>query len=161
MELIIVCILIGLMMAVAAPTMRNALFSDPLKASARNIIGKVTGVRELAVRYQQPYLLHISQSESRIWYEKDGVPADSEEEEEKKLESRQVQLPEEIEINEIWIGGDGSSVEGKTVVWISKQGYMNPTKIQLQDDDGNELTVEFHPFIDSATISDRFDVPMN
>lgn len=156
MELIVVCVLIGLMMSVAVPSMRDTFFSDPLKASVRKTIGLVTGLRESAVRHQQSYFLHISQSENRIWFEKDG---ETEEEGEKEEEKQQLLLPEDVEIKEVWIGGDGSSVEGKTVVWVSKQGYMNPTAIRLQDDEGDELVVQFHALVDSAIISDRIEIP--
>ena len=70
-ELIVVTFLIGIMLSISIPSLRNTFFTDPLKASTRKIIGLVTGVRELAARSQQPYLLHISQMENRIWYEKE------------------------------------------------------------------------------------------
>ena len=59
-ELLVVCALIGIMVALSVPSLREALFSDPLKTTARKTMGLVNGVRELALRTQQPYFLHIS-----------------------------------------------------------------------------------------------------
>ena len=71
LELIVVCALIGIMLSLSIPSFRTTFFSDPLKTTARRLIGLVNGVRELAVREQQPYLLHINQGEKRIWYERE------------------------------------------------------------------------------------------
>ena len=70
-ELIVVTALIGIMLSLTIPSLRNTFFTDPLKATTRQTIGLVTGVRELAVRTRQPYLIHINQLESRIWYERE------------------------------------------------------------------------------------------
>lgn len=155
-ELIIVCVLIGLMLSITIPTMRSSFFSDPLKTSSRKAVGFVAGVRELAVRQQQPFLLHISESENRLWYEEDNEPED----EGDNNEEKELKFPDDVSIKQVWIGGDGSSVEDKTVVWVSQQGYMNPTMIRLSGDDGEDLTLMFRPFIDTPIISEDFEVPL-
>ena len=154
LELIVVTFLIGIMLSLSIPSLRNTFFTDPLKATTRKVIGLVGGVRELAAREQQPYLLHIDQSENRIWYEKDG----NEEVEEVKNEERregEVLFPETVRISGVWMAGEDDSLEGQTTVWISKQGYMNNTTIQIEDDDGGHLNVQFSPFLDSVVVSDQ------
>ncbi|MCP3892964.1 MAG: prepilin-type N-terminal cleavage/methylation domain-containing protein [Desulfobulbaceae bacterium] len=160
-ELIIVCALIGVFLTLAVPSMRNAVFNDPLKMSTRKLVGFVSGLREVAVRNQVEYLLHISQIDNRIWYEEDSPKAteDNKSLEKSAEEQNSFEMAEDIRISEVWIGGKESSALNETVVWISNQGLMNHTKIQLQDDLGNDLTVDFFPFIETPQISDHFEVP--
>jgi len=158
-ELIVVCTLIGIMLTMGIPSLRNTVYTDPLKSSARKVIGFVGGLRESAVRYQQPYLLYISQSENRIWYEKDLDANTGEDIEREKNESddhhgkHQLQFPETVRISEVQTQEDDASAQDGTVIWISKQGYLARTIIQLEDEDGNVLNVQFYPFLDSATVS--------
>ena len=162
LELIVVCALIGIMLSFSVPSLRMTLFSDPLKSTARNLIGLVNGVRELAVRHQQPYLLHISEAEKRIWYEmENNNEANNEAEKEnnheaEKREDRRGQelvLPETVEISGMWIGGVESS-EDRKVIWISKQGYIQRTRIRIEDKDGKHLNIQFFPFLDSVTVAE-------
>ncbi len=152
-ELIVVTFLIGIMLSISIPSLHNTIFTDPLKSTTRKIMGLVMGVRELAARSQQPYLLHISQVENRIWYEKEA-----ETEEDKAIDAvqkRTLALPESVKISGIWMGGDDDSSQGERVIWVSKQGYLQDTIIRVEDDDGNHLNVQFYPFLDAALVSDQ------
>ncbi len=150
LELIVVCALIGIMLSFSVPSLRMTLFSDPLKSTARNLIGLVNGVRELAVRHQQPYLLHISEAEKRIWYE---MEKSNEEEKREDRRGQELVLPETVNISGMWIGGVESS-EDQKVIWISKQGYIQRTRIRIEDKDGKHLNIQFFPFLDSVTVAE-------
>jgi len=152
-ELIVVTTLIGIMLALTIPTLRTAFFTDPLKATTRKLIGLVTGVRELAVRSQQPYLLHISRLENRIWYEPERVVSGSEEgDTERKGE---LTFPESVRISGILLEKDEGSAQDQIVVWVSKQGYMIDIILQIENEDGKHLNVQFYPFLEPALVSDE------
>jgi len=151
-ELIVVTALIGIMLSLSIPALRTSLFTDPLKSTARKVIGLVTGVRELAVRSQQPYLLHISQLENRIWYEKDSAKNDLLET--GKENSASLTLPESVRISKLLVRIGDNSEQDQTIIWINKQGYMSNTIIQIEDNDGNHLNVEFYTFLEPALVSD-------
>ncbi len=156
LELIVVCALIGIMLSLSIPSLRTTFFSDPLKTTARRLIGLVNGVRELAVREQQPYLLHINQGEKRIWYEREDKKEKKDKKanmEDDKRHRQELRLPEGITISAVWMGKD-DSLQDQTTLWITKQGYMMQTLIQIEDDAGNNLKVQFFPFLDSAVIAD-------
>ena len=154
LELIVVCVLIGLMLSFSVPSLRTALFSDPLKSAARNLIGLTNGVRQLAIRQQQPYLLHIDESEKRIWFEKETKSeAEKAAGEDELRRAKQLRLPETVRITGIWLGEDRRA-EDQTALWISRQGYMERTRIGLEDEGGNRLTVQFFPFLDAAMVSE-------
>lgn len=150
LELIVVCALIGLLLSFSVPSLRMTFFSDPLKSTARNMIGLVNGVRELAVRKQQPYLLHISPAERRIWYEIEDKAIVEEAENHRK---EQILLPETVSISGLWVG-DAEASEEQTAIWISKQGYVQQTRIRIEDEDGRHLFVQFYPFLDSVTVTE-------
>lgn len=152
-ELIVVTALIGIMLSLTIPSLRNTFFTDPLKATTRKAIGLVTGVRELAVRSQQPYLLHVNQLENRIWYEPED--AGNEKSESDTQNQGELQFPESVRISGILVESNESSSVDETVVWISKQGYMTDLILRLEDEDGNYLNVQFYPFIDPALVSDQ------
>jgi prepilin-type N-terminal cleavage/methylation domain-containing protein len=159
MELIVVCVLIGIMLTLTIPTMRDAVFTDPLRVTSRRVIGLVGGVRELSARTQKPHLLYISQLENRIWFKED-TSREEEENEEADLK-KDLLFPEGVSLTEVWIGGGGSVFEEQLAVWISPQGYMNRMMIQLQDDDGESLTIQFHTFLETASILEEFSPPAN
>lgn len=153
LELIVVTALIGTMLAISIPSMRNAFFTDPLKSTTRKIIGLVTGIRELAVRSQQPYLVHVSQLENRIWYEKDVEQGGKQES--ANGQDGELVLPESVRITGAWAENDVDLSLGHLVIWISKQGYLIESIIRIEDDDGNHLNVQFYPFLDPAIVSDE------
>lgn len=152
-ELIVVTFLIGLMLSISIPSLQNAFFTDPLKSTTRKIMGLVTGVREMAARSQQPYLLHISQVENRIWYESEAETEEANAFD--TVEKRSLEFPESVRISGIWMGGDDGSSQGDKVIWVSKQGYLHNTIIRVEDDDGNSLNVQFYPFLDPALVADQ------
>ncbi|SDO74387.1 pilus assembly FimT family protein [Desulforhopalus singaporensis] len=155
MELVVVCAIIGIMLSIVVPAMRGFVFGDPLKTSSRKLIGYVAEARSRSIRLQKPYILYISQLENRLSYE----PAAREETDAETGETaREFKLPDSVSISEIWVEGE-SGVEGKLGVWINEQGYMNQTMIQLQDDAGESVTLHFHTFLDTVSITDDFTVP--
>ncbi len=156
-ELIVVTALIGIMLSMSIPSLRNSLFTDPLKATARKVIGLVTGVRELAVRTQQPYLLHISRTENRIWYEPEIKAKDSQDSEsQKKGESTgELVFPDSVKISGISTQSNESTSQDETVVWINKQGYLDDTILRIEEQNGKHLNVQFYPFLDPELVSDQ------
>ncbi|MGB3211242.1 MAG: prepilin-type N-terminal cleavage/methylation domain-containing protein [Desulforhopalus sp.] len=154
-ELIVVTTLIAIMLSVSIPSLRDTFFTDPLKSTTRKIIGLVTGVRELAVRSQQPYLLHVSHIENRIWYERE---VEEEKLDEDTLREQGVIFPESVRITGILVRGSESLLQDQLVVWISKKGLMNDTIIRIEDDNGDHLNIRFYPFLDPAIVSDQ-DAP--
>lgn len=149
-----VCALIGIMLTISVPSLRSAFFTNPLKSSARQVIGIANEARQKAVRSQQPYYLHLSQLENRIWYE----PIRLEEEDDDLGESKkhELQLPATISLSKLWLESSGIVSEDKTLFWISKKGYMEQAAIQLSDELGNTLSIQLNPFTDPIAVTEDF-----
>jgi len=148
-ELLVVCALISIMVSLSVPALRDTLFNDPLKSTVRKTIGLVNGVRELALRTQQPYFLYISRQENRIWYQQD-VQTEEGEHQAKGL----LRIPDGIRIQEILSAGKDVSAMEQVAVWITRQGYLHETRVRFADDAGHALTVQFFPFVGSVQVTD-------
>ncbi len=151
-EMIVVIFLIGIMLSLSIPSLRGTFFTDPLKATTRKIIGLVVGLRDQAIRAQQPYLLHFNRLENRIWYEQDGSAEENKDQQNQS--ANQLILPESVKIAGLRTAGDERSIEEDNVVWISKQGYLEETVIRIEDQAGKHLNIRFHPFLDPDLIAD-------
>lgn len=152
-ELIVVCALISVMLVVAVPPLRNNLLTDPLKASSRQVVGFVKGLREKAIREQQAYLIYFDISGNSIWAEKDHeiVLLDSE-----KANEDGVRLPEPVRILDVWTTGEGKLESGRPVLWVTKQGYMDQTVIHLGTDGGEVMSLLVSPFLGTVRIADSY-----
>jgi hypothetical protein len=162
------------MLSLSIPALRMAFFTDPLKSSARKVIGLVNGVRELAVRHQRPYLLHIDEIEKRIWFEMDrdidgqgsktqagnkqllkkkAIDNLSDSQDKKTTREREIRLPETVKIAGVMMAGQDSS-QDQTVIWVTKQGYMKQILVRLEDDGGKSINIRFFPFLDGVAITE-------
>ena len=159
LELIVVCALIGIMLTISVPSLRSAFFTNPLKSTARQVVGVINEVRQTAVRNQEPYNLHISQLENRIWYEKaekEKKEKDAIEDDSDTLKKRELQLPDTVTLARVWLQSSGVLSEDKTTFWISKKGYMEQAAIQLLDESDNSLSVQLNPFTDPIAVTNEF-----
>lgn len=151
MELIIVCVIVSLVLTITIPTLRNSLYTNELNSTARKIIGTVKELRNLAIRGQQSYLLHLDVDKNYIWYELDD---DSDTPDEEPL--AEFQFPEDIQIDDVQTHNQGKKSFGSTILWINKRGYMDQTAVHLSDMDGTELTLFFSPFSGAAQVYEEY-----
>lgn len=153
LELIIVVFLIGLFLVVSVPALRDTLVSDPLRSSARKMIGYLSGVRDKAVREQQPYVIFIDLDENRLWYrlESDTL-AGRDELPEKGL----LQLPESVDLRDVWIRTTGTESRGVRELWLNRQGYLDRTIFHLENDDGEAISLVLSPFLPGVEVQDGY-----
>ena len=152
-ELLVVCLLISIMLVVSVPSLRDALLTDELKTTTRKIIGTVQGLREEAVRGQQPYMLYFDMEKKCIWYEKDTeIQQDGYEEKKTKTP---IQVPSSVRTMDVWTKSDGKQSQGTAGLWISRQGYMDMTVIHLTDE-SNTMSIFFSPFLGSIKVVDGY-----
>lgn len=157
LELIIVLLLIGLLLVVSVPTLRNSLIDDPLTATARRLIGYLDGVRDLAVREQQGYLVVVDLDENRIWHHPEQTA----------VADRDAAPPETgvfapaagVRLRDIWQRGTGAVSGGTPEVWISRQGYLERTAWHLEDGDGKVLSLLVVPFLPGVEVREGYYEP--
>jgi len=151
-ELIVVVLLIGLVMTLAAPRLRNALLTDDLKGVARKMVGVINNLRDEAIRGQRDYFLHLDLDANRFW-----VSYGSMTDEERAVASEEgSNLPPDIRIHDVWIKEKGTLVEGATRIRFAMRGYTQKSAIHLSSEDGRELTLILSPFLGKVKVINKY-----
>ncbi len=160
LELIIVCVLISISLALSMPTLRSAFTGDELAAGSRKVISLITSARGRAVRDGVPQLVSYDDSSRELWFQpvKEESEEDKEENEDVGPQRRSlVTLPEGIHIDEIQqAGGRDDANPLRDGLWISKQGYMDRTFIRLTDEDNVSIYLIINPFYFDVQVVDEF-----
>lgn len=156
LELIVVLVLIGLLLVVTVPTLRNNLIDDPLRSTGRKLIGYIGGVRERAIREQQSYLLYIDMDENRLWYVRES---DDKNDEAEPPEKGTLHVDTSVDLANVWTKTQGSVNGGLAEIWVSRQGYLDKMLIHLGNDDGEALSLQVFPFLPDIEVLDGYHEP--
>jgi len=151
LELIVVLVLLGLMLGLTVPKLRQAVLSDNLDATSLRIIGLVEDLRERAISGQVSYVLHLDMREKKIW----AFAANATAEEQETAMERAFQLPADVSISDIWSWSKGKLYD-ETTIYFSKKGYIEQSMIHLQSQDGRQLSLELTPFLGTIKIHDGY-----
>ena len=150
-ELAVVVFLIGVMLFIAAPRIRDTLLNDSLKSTVRHFIGTARELRNDAVREQVDYILHIDLNGRTIWtYSADMTP--------EKRDERQkaaFRLPADIKIVDVYRIGREKQLDGDAEITFFKKGYVQPTVIHLARAE-NAYTLVFQPFLSTIQTYDKY-----
>jgi len=150
-ELSVVVLLIGMMLLIAVPRVRDAVLADDLKTATRRLVGASRELKNEAIREQVDYLLHLDLAHPGFWvYSADTTP-------EKLAEIRKKASPfaEGVKITDFIRPGEEKQTEGDAEIRFHRQGYVDPAVIHLKKDD-REFTVVFQPFLDTVTVYEQY-----
>lgn len=151
-ELAVVVVLIGLMLAVSIPRFRYSLLTDNLKSTTRRIVGIVKSIRNEAIREQNVYLLHFDIGSNRFWIDSDAMN----EEECELAREKAFELPPDVRVIDVWSRDRGKKAGDKAVIRFSKKGYVEQTAIHLGAEDGREFTLVLNPFLGTIKIYNKY-----
>ena len=146
-----VLILLGLILGLTVPKLRQTLLSDNLDATSLRIIGLVENLRERAISDQVSYVLHLDMREKKIW----AFAATATEEEQETAMERAYQLPADVNISDIWSWSRGKLYD-ETTIYFNMKGYIEQSMIHLQSEDGRQLSLELTPFLGTIKIHDGY-----
>jgi prepilin-type N-terminal cleavage/methylation domain-containing protein len=148
LELLIVCLLISISLGLSIPSLRSTLMTDDLAAGCRKVISLIKSSRAKAVTEQEAYLIYYDSTERKLWYQ----PADAKETADT---SASITLPSEVYIQKIKQASRSTDQDAmSTGIWISREGYMDKTAIQLVDKENNSLNLLISPFLPTITITE-------
>lgn len=148
LELLIVCLLISISLAMSVPSLRNSLVTDSLASGSRKVVSLVTSARSAAVTSQEAHIIFFDSAEQRIWYKK--VSADTEEGEGDvhKIRRSSITLPEGVRVDEVKQATGSTDYNPlKDGLWISERGYMDRTIIRLVDTKQRSINLLISPFL--------------
>ena len=146
-ELSVVVLLVGILLLITVPRIRDTLLNDDLKVATRRIVGVARELRNESVRERTDSILHIDLNQPGFW----SYPADTTDEKREELRKKAVRFPEGIRITDIRQVNSAKKTEGEAVIRFFKGGYMTPTVVHLAKGD-QTLTLVFHPFLQAVSV---------
>ncbi|MFW6148177.1 MAG: pilus assembly FimT family protein [Thermodesulfobacteriota bacterium] len=151
-ELTIVIVLVGMMLAVSVPRFRYSLLTDNLKAVTRRIIGIVEEIGNDAVREQKIHFLYFDLDDNKIWIEYPGMG----QEERETIRENAYTFPEDTRIIDIWRKDWGKQMHGELAIRFTKKGYVPYTAIHLGAEDDRKFTLILSPFLGTIKTHDTY-----
>jgi prepilin-type N-terminal cleavage/methylation domain-containing protein len=150
-ELTVVVFLVGLILLIAVPRVRDTILTDNLKSSVRYLVGTARELKSDAIRSQVDYVLHMDINNNLIWtYSADMTP-----EAKNETKKRAFHLPEGVKIADIYRFGKEKLIDGEATIRFFKKGYVQPTVVHLVQED-RYFTIVFEPFLNSTRVYDTY-----
>ncbi len=140
-ELSVVVLLIGMMLLIAVPRVRDTLLNDDLKATTRQLVGASRELRNEAVREQVDYILQLDLNQPGFW----TYSADTTAEKRAEIRKGAIRFPEGLRIAGVRHPEEERKTEGEASIRFFRKGYMEPTVVHLVKDD-RAFTLVFNPF---------------
>ena len=150
-ELIVVMALLGIMLMFSIPRFHEALFVDDTQKSSWWIIGKVQSLKEMSIRNQKQYVLHIDLGTDRIWETDESMSAEN-------LESAALSayvLPGDIKILDVEFPSAGKITSGQADITFFKAGYTDKALIHMQEGN-NQFTFLIEPFLTKVKLLEKY-----
>ena len=150
-ELGVVVFLIGLMLLIAVPRVRDTMLGGGLEAVTNHLAGTTRELRSDAVRNQIDYIIHLDLDNDLIWtYSVDMTP-----ETRAEMKKRAFKLPEEVKITDICFSEEEKITNGEVTIRFSRKNYTQPAVIHLAEKD-RRFTLVFEPFLNAVRTYDKY-----
>lgn len=150
-ELMVVIALVGLMLALAVPTTRDALTVNNLKKASRQLIGLERQLRVEAVRDQVDNILVLNiQGAGYYVITPDMTP-------EKLLEVEKLakKLPDGVAILDVVNQKNEKIKDGKIKIKFGKNNISPPLVIHLSENE-DRMTMVVNPFLGVTAVYDQY-----
>ena len=151
LELLLVIALIGIILVLAVPSLRDTITGDDLKKSTRLLIGLERKLRAEAVRDQINYLLCFDLPTASYWV----IASDMTSEKQNEMKKRKQQLPSGVKILDIVDDKGKKNTETEVRIKFSKNNVCSPTVIHLASDE-DKMTIVINPFLGITDIYDKY-----
>jgi len=155
-ELLLVIVLMGVILALAVPSTRDVLTGDNLKKASRQLSGIEKKLRGEAVRDQMDYILCLDLPNSAYWV----VAADMTPEKQDEIKKSPLHLPSGVAILDI-VGEDNKKQSVDEVrIKFGKKNICSPSVIHLAYEE-DRMTMVINPFLGVTDVYDKYvDIPV-
>ncbi len=151
LELLVVIVLIGIILVLAVPSIRDTITGDTLKKTSRQLIGLERKLRAEAVQDQIDYLLCFDLSDSSYWV----VASDMTSEKQSEIKKNKQKLPSGAKILDI-VDAQGNKKSADEVrIKFGKNNVCSPTVIHLGADE-DKMTIVISPFLGITDVYDKY-----
>ncbi|UCD84272.1 MAG: prepilin-type N-terminal cleavage/methylation domain-containing protein [Deltaproteobacteria bacterium] len=159
-ELSVVIIVIGVILTIALPEMRD-LTEMQLRSHSRRMAGTIKYLfNQSAIRGNAYCILRIDQENGEYWPE--ICRPDSENPEQWVCQSdpsilgQKVRLPETLSFADIYINGQKIISDEPVPIFFLPQGYVDPGVIYIRDSRERTYTLQIFPFSGRVRIYDEY-----
>ena len=151
-ELVVVVALMGIMLFFALPRLQGNPFENEANRSTRWLIGKITMLREDAVRNGRRYSLHLDLDSGRIWETNEAMTA-------RQIEQAALNdgfvLPAGVHLIDVEFALGGKRNSGQAQINFYRSGYADKALIHLQEGETyRSLLIE--PFLSDVSVADKY-----
>ncbi|MDQ5986808.1 MAG: hypothetical protein CSYNP_02541 [Syntrophus sp. SKADARSKE-3] len=149
-ELVLVIVIVGIVLYIAAPKVRDDILNDSLRASVRQFVGLVKELRQDAVRDQIDYILHFDVGANQYWTETSDMTP------EKRDERRRgaVSFLSDVRLTDIELDADQIKSEGEVRIIFSRQGFVQPAVFHMAKGE-KVMTICLSPFLHEVKTFDK------
>ena len=151
LELLVVIIITGLVVALAVPSFSNLLAGDNLKKASRQLIGLERKLRGEAVRDQQSYILCLDIPASSYWV----VTSDMTTEKQDEMKKNPQHLPPDVSILDVVGENNEKQSAGEAKINFGKNNICSPAIIHLAHEE-DRMTILINPFLGVTEIHNKY-----
>jgi prepilin-type N-terminal cleavage/methylation domain-containing protein len=150
-ELLVVIVLMGVILAFAVPTTRDVLTGDNLKKASRQLMGIERKLRVEAVRDQVDYILCLDLPNSAYWV----LTSDMTPEKQDEIKKRPQHLPSGVVILDIVEENNIKQSKDEVRIKFGKKNICSPALIHLAYEE-NRMTMVINPFLGVTDVYDKY-----
>ena len=151
LELLVIIVLAGVIVALAVPSMRDTLTGDNLKKASRQFIGMERKLRGEAVRDQIDYILCLDLSNSTYWVLKSDMTPEKQDE----IKKTPKNLPSNVAILDVVVENNKKKSDGEVRIRFGKNNICSPAVVHLAYEE-NRMTIVINPFLGVTDIYDKY-----
>jgi len=151
LELLVVIVLMGVILALAVPSTRDVFTGDNLKKASRQLIGLEKKLRVEAVRDQMDYILCLDLPNSAYWV----IAADMTPEKQDEIKKRPQHLPSGVVILDIVGENNKKQSADEAKIKFGKKNICSPSVIHLAYEE-NRMTMVINPFLGVTDVYDKY-----
>ncbi len=151
-ELVVVISLISIMLFFSIPRFQDAILTDGKRNISQWIMGKIQFLKNIAVRDQKLYILHISIDNDLMWITNESMS----EEEIQTAVKNGYELPGDIKVLDVEYLGKGKISVGQADILFYKKGYSDKAMIHIEDDKYNKMSFLIEPFLSKVKLFEKY-----
>ena len=150
-EVLLVIVLIGVVLVLAVPSIRDNLIGDNLKKASRQFIGLERKLRGEAVRDQIDYILCLDLPNSAYWV----LASDMTPEKQDEIKKRPQHLPSDVVILDVVGENNKKQSADEAKIKFGKNNICSPAVIHLAHEE-DRMTIVINPFLGVIDIYDKY-----
>lgn len=151
MELIVVICLLSLFLMFSIPRIRSVMPADHLNETVRWMISTVSELKNIAVRDNRLYNLHLDMDHRLLWITHE-IMTEAQFQAARKSGFR---LPANVHILDVEIPDAGKTASGSAIIAFSSRGYSSKAIIHLQGKSSGTVSLLIESFMPGVSYYGR------